>query len=328
MSVTQKDSDLYLLENRIYFENRALLRSVLACHEDANLELASNLLGVKLVARDCWIAVPDDTDDEKRRTFLSTFEELKRLVEKLRRDLSQSEFVRVIQSSVAGIPNDIDAFYQKRIILGYGKKEIIPRTEHQMQYILSMRNKDLTFGIGPAGTGKTFLAIAMGLSCLLKGEIKRLILTRPAVEAGENLGFLPGTLQEKINPYLRPLYDAMHELLEMKQWEELLSQNIIEAAPLAFMRGRTLGHAFVILDEAQNASREQMLMFLTRLGNNSKCVVCGDPSQVDLGKVQSGLLEATLKLQGIEEIGICEFGAEDVIRHPLVETIIRAYQRN
>jgi phosphate starvation-inducible PhoH-like protein len=192
-----------------------------------------------------------------------------------------------------------------------------------------MRNKDIVFGVGPAGTGKTYLAMAMAVSELLQGNYSRIILTRPAREAGENLGFLPGNLEEKIAPYLRPLYDALYDMLEFEEAAALIEKNIIEVAPLAFMRGRTLNNAFIILDEAQNSTVEQMLMFLTRLGFDSQCVVTGDPFQSDLpGNIRSGLEHSVVALKNIDEIGVCKFSTADVVRHTLVEKIITAYQRH
>lgn len=191
-----------------------------------------------------------------------------------------------------------------------------------------MREKDIVFGIGPAGTGKTYLAMAMAVSELLAGNFSRIILTRPAREAGENLGFLPGNLEEKIMPYLRPLYDALYDMLEFEEASLLIEKNVIEVAPLAFMRGRTLNNAYIILDEAQNTTDDQMLMFLTRLGFDSKCVITGDPFQTDLDKRQtSGLLHATKALTDVDEIAVCNFTTKDVVRHALVEKIITAYQK-
>ena len=204
----------------------------------------------------------------------------------------------------------------------------MPRTPTQLDYVRALRKKSVVFGVGPAGTGKTYLAMAMAVSKLLAGDCDRIILTRPAVEAGENLGFLPGKLEEKINPYLRPLYDALYDMMDFAEAEQLIERNIIEVAPLAFMRGRTLNNAFIILDEAQNATPEQMLMFLTRLGFKSQCVICGDPSQTDLPhRKASGLADAVRRLEQIPEIAVCHFHASDVVRHRLVEKIVLAYSQ-
>ncbi|HDR16862.1 MAG TPA: PhoH family protein, partial [Desulfobacteraceae bacterium] len=208
------------------------------------------------------------------------------------------------------------------------KKIITPKTINQKNYIDSIRKYDMVFGIGPAGTGKTYLAMAMAVSALLKKQVHRVVLARPAVEAGERLGFLPGDLYEKVNPYLRPLYDALHDMMDFEGASRLIDQGVIEVAPLAFMRGRTLNGAFVILDEAQNATSEQMKMFLTRLGFDSKAVITGDVTQTDLpdGK-KSGLIEASRILRDIDEIAFVNFSRDDVIRHPLVQEIIDAYER-
>jgi phosphate starvation-inducible PhoH-like protein len=210
----------------------------------------------------------------------------------------------------------------------FGKKVLTPKTLNQRRYIEAIERNDLVFGVGPAGTGKTYLAVAMAISALLSKRVSRIVLTRPAVEAGERLGFLPGTLQEKIDPYLRPLYDALHDMLESEKVEKLLEKNVIEVAPLAFMRGRTLNDSFIILDEAQNSTPEQMKMVLTRQGFNSKMVVNGDATQVDLpaGK-KSGLLDALEILVGVEGISIVHFSERDVVRHSLVQRIVKAYER-
>jgi phosphate starvation-inducible PhoH-like protein len=210
----------------------------------------------------------------------------------------------------------------------FGKKLITPKTVMQRRYVDAIEHSDLVFGIGPAGTGKTYLAVAMAVSALLSKQVSRIILTRPAVEAGERLGFLPGTLQEKIDPYLRPLYDALYEMVDQDKIEKLLERNTIEIAPLAFMRGRTLNDAFIIMDEAQNCTPEQMKMILTRQGFNSKMVVTGDPTQVDLpGGHRSGLAEVVDVLRGVEGVQFVQFDDRDVVRHALVQRIVRAYER-
>jgi phosphate starvation-inducible PhoH-like protein len=210
----------------------------------------------------------------------------------------------------------------------FGKKVLAPKTVNQRRYVDAIEHHDLTFGIGPAGTGKTYLAVAMAVSALLNKKVSRIVLTRPAVEAGEHLGFLPGTLQEKVDPYLRPLYDALFDMIDSERVEKLLEKNVIEIAPLAFMRGRTLNDCFIILDEAQNTSIEQMKMVLTRQGFNSKMVVTGDQTQIDLpsGK-KSGLLNAVEVLRGVEGIAFVTFDDKDVVRHHLVQRIVKAYDR-
>ncbi len=210
----------------------------------------------------------------------------------------------------------------------FGKKVLAPKTVNQRRYIDAIENHDLTFGIGPAGTGKTYLAVAMAVSAFLNKRVSRIVLTRPAVEAGEHLGFLPGTLQEKVDPYLRPLYDALFDMIDAEKVEKLIERNTIEIAPLAFMRGRTLNDCFIILDEAQNTTAEQMKMILTRQGFNSKMVVTGDQTQIDLptGK-KSGLLNAVEVLRGVEGIAFISFNEIDVVRHALVQKIVKAYDR-
>lgn len=204
---------------------------------------------------------------------------------------------------------------------------VSPKTPNQKLYIDAIRNNDIVFGIGPAGTGKTYLAVAMAVSALVNNECRRIILTRPAVEAGEKLGFLPGDMAQKVNPYLRPLHDALNDMLGPDKAADMVEQGVIEIAPLAFMRGRTLSNAFIILDEAQNTTREQMKMFLTRIGFDSHAVITGDSTQVDLPvKTNSGLLEAKNLLKGIVGIKFCNFSKQDVVRHPLVQKIIQAYE--
>ena len=230
---------------------------------------------------------------------------------------------------VSGDPSaDLKRIFRDEVSIPSKKKTITPKTINQKNYIDSIRKFDIVFGIGPAGTGKTYLAMAMAVSALIKKEINRVVLARPAVEAGEHLGFLPGDLYEKVNPYLRPLYDALHDMMPFENASRLLEQGVIEVAPLAFMRGRTLNDSFVILDEAQNATSEQMKMFLTRLGFSSKAVITGDVTQTDLPKGKtSGLVEAKEILKGIQGIGFVYFSREDVIRHRLVQEIIDAYDR-
>lgn len=210
----------------------------------------------------------------------------------------------------------------------FGKKPLAPKTVNQRRYVEAIERHDLVFGIGPAGTGKTYLAVAMAVSALLAKRVSRIILTRPAVEAGERLGFLPGTLQEKIDPYLRPLYDALFDMLDADRVERLIEKNTIEVAPIAFMRGRTLNDAFIIIDEAQNATREQMKMILTRLGFNSRMVVTGDLTQIDLPNgVRCGLMEAAEVLKNCEGVTFVQFTDVDVVRHSLVQRIVKAYDR-
>ena len=311
--------------SRVYFESPGALESAFAGNLTGNLSAAEYALGVKFAARESWAAPVEDTPEHRGDGFLR---ELRRLQKERGRSLDQSEFDLALDAWREGREQDLGTYFAERVPVGAGKKDVSARSPNQLAYLRAMRSKDLVFGVGPAGTGKTYLAMAMAVSLLVSGQYNRIILTRPAVEAGENLGFLPGTLQEKINPYLRPLHDALREMMDYAAAEELMSRGVIEVAPLAFMRGRTLNHAFVILDEAQNASHEQMFMFLTRLGFHSKCVVCGDPSQADIPHGQSGLPHALDCLSDVDGVAVCRFDTRDVVRHPLVEKIIRAYKLN
>ena len=253
------------------------------------------------------------------------------------------QLYELLKSKYPLFPNDVDyairvlsknksanlkSIFKDQVFISSNKKVITPKTINQKEYIDSIRKFDIVFGIGPAGTGKTYLAMAMAVAALMRKEVHRVVLARPAVEAGEHLGFLPGDLYEKVNPYLRPLYDALHDMMDFDNASKLLQQGVIEVAPLAFMRGRTLNDSFVILDEAQNATSDQMKMFLTRLGFSSRAVITGDITQIDLpeGK-KSGLVEAKEILSGIKGIKFVFFSKEDVIRHPLVQEIIKAYEK-
>ena len=221
----------------------------------------------------------------------------------------------------------LDKIFLDKVYVTTQNRVISPKTPNQKIYIDAIRSHDIVFGIGPAGTGKTYLAVAMAVSALVSNQVRSIILTRPAVEAGEKLGFLPGDLAQKVNPYLRPLHDALHDMLGPEKSLDLIEQGTIEVAPLAFMRGRTLSNAFIILDEAQNTTREQMKMFLTRIGFESRAVITGDSTQVDLPvKQHSGLLEARNILKKVEGIAFCTFSKSDVVRHPLVQKIIQAYE--
>jgi phosphate starvation-inducible PhoH-like protein len=236
------------------------------------------------------------------------------------------EAVRVLTSEPAGA---LDEMYEDVLAAVGARRRISAKTLNQRRYLELMRTCDLVLAVGPAGTGKTYLAMAMAVAALNRHEVSRVILARPAVEAGEKLGFLPGSMAEKVNPYLRPLYDALHDMMDFEKAARLMDRGVIEVAPLAFMRGRTLNDSFVILDEAQNTTTEQMKMFLTRLGFNSKAVVTGDVTQIDLPSDKpSGLIEACRVLEGVEGIGFMRFGEADVVRHPLVQSIVRAYERH
>ena len=237
-----------------------------------------------------------------------------------------------IDQGVRSLLNDpssrLKDLLKETVFTSVGKKPIAPKTWTQKAYVQAIQSKDIVFGIGPAGTGKTYLAMAMAMAAITKKQLRRIILTRPAVEAGERLGFLPGDLYEKVNPYLRPLYDALHDMIDLDKASRMIERGDIEVAPLGFMRGRTLNDSFVILDEAQNTTSEQMKMFLTRLGYSSKAVITGDITQIDLPDgVKSGLVEAKDILRDIEGISFILFSDQDVVRHPLVQEIIKAYEK-
>lgn len=256
-----------------------------------------------------------------------------RFFEILRKARRQGVWIRehgiifALRAFTDGRLDELESLYEFRIAVSASKPPVFPRTFGQKHYVQAVTTNDIAFGIGPAGTGKTYLAMAMAVSSLIKQEVSRIVLTRPAVEAGESLGYLPGDLQEKVLPYLRPLYDALYDMMDAEDIERNLNRGVIEVAPLAYMRGRTLNHAFVILDEAQNTTPEQMLMFLTRLGFDSKCVITGDLTQIDLPpKKTSGLLEANRILSQVEGIGFTMLDDSDVVRHALVQKIIQAYR--
>lgn len=314
------------VEDKFYFENGLSLNEVFAGHINKNIKQAGDQLGISLVSRDVWIKLSGSR--EKVNRAKEFFRELSHIYLLRNRHLEQNDFDQILKAFRDQHDGELKMLFAERIPVGPQKRDIIPRSKAQLEYLRAIREKDIVFGIGPAGTGKTYLAMAMAVSALLKGRFNRIILTRPAKEAGENLGFLPGNLEEKILPYLRPLYDALYEMISFDEAASFIQRNIIEVAPLAFMRGRTLNNAFIILDEAQNTSEEQMLMFLTRLGYDSQCVITGDPTQNDLAKHErSGLIHAEKTLHGIHEIAICKFSSKDVVRHALVEKIINAYQQ-
>lgn len=245
------------------------------------------------------------------------------------RSIKPADVGRAIEVMRVHGSNNLEGVFDDTIVQRRSGKPIAPRSVKQKTYVEAMRRHSMVFGVGPAGTGKTFLAMAMAVRRFLDKQVKRIILARPALEAGENLGFLPGTFEEKVSPYMRPLYDALFDMLDPPKVQRMMEHGTIEVAPLAYMRGRTLNDAFVILDEAQNATREQMKMFLTRVGESTWTVITGDPSQVDLpGGQKSGLAHGLRVLRGIDGIAMIRFSDKDVMRHPLVQDIVRAYERD
>jgi phosphate starvation-inducible PhoH-like protein len=270
---------------------------------------------------------PEDDVARARETLKTMYDRLAR-GEALDAGAIESLIAMSSEPTLEGIiSGDMDA---PPIMIRTRKKTIVPRSATQIEYMRSLAKDDIIFALGPAGTGKTYIAVAQAVSQLITGSVQRLILSRPAVEAGEKLGFLPGDMKEKVDPYLRPLYDALNDCMPPEQVERRLANGEIEIAPIAFMRGRTLADSFIILDEAQNTTREQMKMFLTRFGQNSRMVICGDPRQVDIpgGPRMSGLNDAVERLEGIEGFGTIRFTAADVVRHPIVGRIVEAYEGN
>ena len=306
---------------RFYFEPGFSLRAAGTGDEVRLLNRFCNTFDVKAVARENWVELSGA--DSGITAAIDALRELQELFVLRGRELDRSDVETVLQQKNR---EPVKALWDSRVQVGPGKREIMPRSASQKAYLQAIRKHDMVFGIGPAGTGKTYLAMAMAVNMFLKGEVSRIILTRPARESGEKLGFLPGSLEEKVSPYLRPLYDALFDMMPQEEAAALISRGIIEVAPLAFMRGRTLNNAFIILDEAQNTTGEQMLMFLTRMGFGSRCVITGDPTQSDLaGNEASGLERALKTLAEIREIGFVFFSPADVVRHNLLRKIINAY---
>ena len=303
--------------------NNALVQQVVGA-QDANLKLLEKCLGVEIATFGNNITIKGDRQAiEQAKTAIDV------LYNKVSRGIGIDE--QEVKAAVRMSGGNIDSQTAQdlsNLVLKTKKRHIYPRSATQAEYIQTMMQNELVFGLGPAGTGKTYLAVALAVSMMLEGTIDKIILSRPAVEAGENLGFLPGDLKEKVDPYLRPLYDALYEMLPAEQVDKKITLGEIEIAPLAFMRGRTLSNAFIILDEAQNTTPMQMKMFLTRLGENSRMVVNGDLSQVDLPRgVVSGLRDALEVLKGTPNIGSVRFSADDVVRHGLVAKIVQAYEK-
>lgn len=300
------------------------LASVLFGAQNSNLGLISHQSGVRIESRGnslLLIAESEELIDPVSKTFTQLYSLLKSGKEVFPQDVEAA--YRILCRDPGA---DLIKIFRDELFAVSPKKTLTPRTLTQRVYFSAIRENDMVFAIGPAGTGKTYLAVAMAVYALQRKEVKKIILTRPAVEAGEKLGFLPGDLVDKVNPYMRPLYDALYDMLDFNKVQDMIEENIIEIAPLAFMRGRTLSNAFVILDEAQNTTPEQMKMFITRLGFGSKAVITGDITQIDLpGKASSGLVEASNILRCVHGISFINFEDADVIRHPLVARIVKAY---
>jgi phosphate starvation-inducible protein PhoH and related proteins len=309
------------------FETPQFLHSLIG-DDLSRLKQLEARASVKVTTRDGWLKIDGKTTAavEQARQVINQLEEACRAGTRI-----DAHFFRFACDAVLGGTENaatLRDLTSVRLLGGARKPAVTPKTEHQLEYLRAIESHDVTFGVGPAGTGKTFLAVAAALTAFKAKEIGRIILSRPAVEAGEALGFLPGDLNEKIFPYLRPLYDALYDMIEPDELEKMINRGQLEIAPLAYMRGRTLNHAFIILDEAQNTTRSQMLMLLTRLGEESKCVVTGDPSQVDLREREtSGLAEAARILPGTKGVAFVSFDEADVVRHPVVARIIAAYDK-
>ncbi|MFC3581329.1 PhoH family protein [Sphingomonas hylomeconis] len=308
--------------------DRPQLMSQLFGEFDQNLLQLESRLGVYITARGNKIQLEGRAEAvaEARDVLQGLYNRITR-GERVDQGMVDAVIAMSAEPTLAGIIS-ADSGGAPSIMIRTRKKTIVPRTLAQAHYMRQLVNNDIIFALGPAGTGKTYIAVAQAVAQLITGSVQRLILSRPAVEAGEKLGFLPGDMKDKVDPYLRPLYDALNDCLPAEQVERRIASGEIEIAPIAFMRGRTLADAFIILDEAQNTTPSQMKMFLTRFGENSRMVVCGDPKQTDLpgGMNASGLNDAVVRLEGVESISMCRFGAGDVVRHPIVGRIVEAYE--
>jgi phosphate starvation-inducible PhoH-like protein len=318
-----------MVEKKLYFQTPRLLAELYA-GDERNLELLESVLGLRVVTRDDWVELQGEEG------AVAQGEAVFELLEQGRRNglrVTKGDFANTVQTVQEGKVAELKRAFGEGSRIQLKRKSIVPKTINQMRYLEAIRSHDVVFGVGPAGTGKTYLAVAAALEALQKGEVEKVILTRPAVEAGEALGFLPGDLNDKIKPYLQPLFDAIFEMLGTTDAEKLMGDprenrpGRIEIAPLAYMRGRTLNDAFVILDEAQNTTPEQMMMALTRLGHGSRMVITGDKTQVDLPRHKySGLKEAEKVLGKVDGIAFHFLDGRDVVRNPLVQKIIRAYE--
>lgn len=309
------------------FNNLEESMAIIGSH-DRNLKLLEDYFATKIITRGDAILVSNTISDEAKTNLLRVLKTLQNII-KYENNINERDLLYCFRMLENDMLEDVVSLYKNKLIIGKKSngKPIVAKTFNQRRYIKAIEENDIVFATGPAGTGKTYLAVVKAVSALKSQEVKRIILTRPAVEAGESLGFLPGDLKEKVDPYLRPLYDALHDTLGVEATESFIEKGIIEIAPLAYMRGRTLEDAYIILDEAQNTTDQQMKMFLTRLGFNSKMIVTGDVSQVDLPRgVRSGLITCINILKGIDNIAICTFDVSDIIRHPLVQKVIDRYE--
>ncbi len=309
----------------LHFESARAAQQVFGGDEKV-LRTLEKQLGVRTTVRDGMVRLEGEADSvaRARKVFAVLENQLKQGQTPRPRDFIQALEVAALEGTEV-----LESLFSNTVATSTKKSTIYPKTLGQRKYLDAIREHDVTFGIGPAGTGKTYLAMAMAVNALKEGKVGRILLTRPAVEAGEALGFLPGDLYQKLDPYLRPLHDALHDMMAADEIQRSMERGVIEIAPLAYMRGRTLNTSFIILDEAQNTTAEQMLMFLTRLGFGSKVVVTGDPTQIDLpASKRSGLLEAMRALQDVEGISLIQFEKRDVVRHPLVQRIVGAYERH
>ena len=321
ISVTYADDDSI---NISIFDNQILMGVVGAF--DNNLKELERFSGSKIYFRGNSIAIKGKKFENERVKSAIEY-----LIDRFRSDkkIDRNDIISSLNNDVINDIKNQSTVQPLGEVIKTPKRSVISRSKKQKEYVKSLKNNQITMSLGPAGTGKTYLAVAVALSMLLEKKVERIILSRPAVEAGERLGFLPGDMKDKIDPYLRPLYDSLYDLLDYDKIQRKIESGAIEIAPLAFMRGRTLKNSFAILDEAQNTTRTQIKMFLTRIGENSKLVVNGDPSQIDLpNKNQSGLIESQNILKGIKEIAVINFDHQDVVRHPLVTKIVEAYQKN
>ncbi|USU05139.1 PhoH family protein [Sphingomonadaceae bacterium OTU29THOMA1] len=311
----------------VLFDKPQLLATLFGQY-DQNLVALENRLGVYITARGNRVGLEGTAENVAlARDVLQDLYHRMQRGEDIDTGLVDASIAMASEPTLAGIVST-EHGGMPSVMIRTRKKTIVPRTPAQAHYMRELATNDMIFALGPAGTGKTYIAVAQAVSQLITGSVQRLILSRPAVEAGEKLGFLPGDMKDKVDPYLRPLYDALHDCLPAEQVERRIASGEIEIAPIAFMRGRTLADAFVILDEAQNTTPAQMKMFLTRFGQNSRMVICGDPNQTDLpgGVGASGLADATVRLEGVEGISMTRFTTADVVRHPIVGRIVEAYE--